>query len=229
MHAFLLVGPSKEDQEKEAARILRPLTIDAVDITRISPQHTIGIANIRMLKRRIALKPFKSKTKAVIIEDAQTLTIEAQNALLKTLEEPPNNTIIILLTTNTGVLLPTIVSRCQVIQLLTTNNIQLTDKELEVSSKQLAVITGEIGERLQLAQEATKDRESATFWLGKMILAARQNLIDEVFNTQESRLISQHLNILLSLQNTYALLSTTNVNPRLTLENLFLSLEMKHA
>ena len=63
------------------------------------------------------LKPYESKRKVCIICDADKMNMWAQNALLKTLEEPPSYATIVLLTVNSNSLFPTIVSRCQVIKL----------------------------------------------------------------------------------------------------------------
>ncbi len=226
MQTFLIISSSKEGLEKEVEKLLAPLHIDAFDIRRIKPENSIGIEEIRELKLAISLKPFRSQTKAVVIEEAQKLTIQAQNALLKTLEEPPDHTIIILLVEgNIDTLLPTVVSRCQVIQLPITNNQQLTTSELEVMSKQLAVTLGkELGEKLKLAEEIGKDKNNAAAWLEKMIISTRQRLIDEITINQNNPFISQLLDYLITFQKTHTLLSTTNVNPRLALENLFVSI-----
>lgn len=225
MHTFLIAKGSKEQQEKEIEKLLKPLAIDPIDITKITPENSIGIEAVRILKQEIALKPFKSETKAVIIEEAQTLTVEAQNALLKTLEEPPAHTIIILLVSGSvDLLLPTILSRAHVIE-LTTNYQQLTANELEVMSKQLDVISqGEIGERLKLAEDVSKDKDFVLRWLEKMILTTRQVLINEATKNSPHILISRYLNILRLFQRAHTLLATTNVNIRFTLETLFLSL-----
>ena len=226
MHTFLIASQSKEDQENEIKKILAPYTIHPLDITRVTPQPSIGIAQIREIKQKIALKPFQSRAKALIIPDAQTATIEAQNALLKTLEEPPNNTIIILLTTNANLLLPTIISRCQVIQ-LPINNKQLTTGEISILISELEVLTtGKIGDKLALAEKIAKDKETILAWLFQMILFLRQKLLkhfSDMNHHSEKQPTGQYLTLLKSLQNTYTFLSTTNVNPRLTLETLFLS------
>ena len=62
------------------------------------------------------MKPYEAKMRVVIISEAQRLNPEAANALLKVLEEPPEQTVIILTAPNTVQLLPTIVSRCQEIR-----------------------------------------------------------------------------------------------------------------
>ena len=62
---------------------------------------------------KIYTKPYESDRKIFIINESHKMTIQAANAFLKTLEEPPEDTIIILITTNVNLLLPTIASRCQ--------------------------------------------------------------------------------------------------------------------
>ncbi len=69
-----------------------------------------------MLEHRIQLSPNEGNYKICIIEHADTMTIQAANAFLKTLEEPPEDTIIILTTSKPNSLLPTIISRCQQLQ-----------------------------------------------------------------------------------------------------------------
>lgn len=78
---------------------------------------TIKIDQIRDLQRDMAYKPYESERKIFIIDDADRLTPEAANSLLKTLEEPPQYGIIILLAEELDKLLPTVISRCQKIQL----------------------------------------------------------------------------------------------------------------
>ena len=65
----------------------------------------------------IAIRPYSSKYKIYIIADADLMTVQAQNALLKTIEEPPSYAVIMLLTENAEVLLPTIRSRCVMMKL----------------------------------------------------------------------------------------------------------------
>lgn len=74
---------------------------------------TISIDEIRdQVINDVAIKPYCSPYKIYIIADAQMMTIQAQNALLKTIEEPPEYAVIMLLTDNADGLLPTIQSRC---------------------------------------------------------------------------------------------------------------------
>jgi DNA polymerase-3 subunit gamma/tau len=72
-----------------------------------------GIDEIRQLKEKINYQPVKGRKKIYIIDEVHMLTKEAFNALLKTLEEPPEHVIFILATTEADKILPTIISRCQ--------------------------------------------------------------------------------------------------------------------
>lgn len=73
----------------------------------------IKIDGVRQMERQAQLRPYEGRQKVFVIVEASRLTIEAGNALLKTLEEPPKDTLIILTTAHADQLLPTILSRCQ--------------------------------------------------------------------------------------------------------------------
>lgn len=80
--------------------------------------NSIGVDDIReQINSDIIIKPYSSALKIYIIKESEKLTIQAQNALLKTLEEPPKYAVIILLTTNVQAILPTIISRCVVLNM----------------------------------------------------------------------------------------------------------------
>jgi len=79
-------------------------------------KQNISIEQIRNLQHFLNLKSFISSIKIALILEAETLSEEASNSLLKTLEEPYGNTIIILISSRPDLLLPTIVSRCQIIR-----------------------------------------------------------------------------------------------------------------
>lgn len=84
------------------------------DIIRVTHEKvSIGVDDIRLqVNADIQVKPYDSKYKVYIIEDGDKLTEAAQNALLKTMEEPPEYAVILLLVSNITALLPTILSRC---------------------------------------------------------------------------------------------------------------------
>ena len=80
--------------------------------------NTIGVEDIRtQINGDIGLKPYSSPYKIYIMNEGEKMTVQAQNALLKTLEEPPAYAVILILTTQMEVLLPTIISRCVVLNM----------------------------------------------------------------------------------------------------------------
>ena len=83
------------------------------DLVEIDAASNRGIDDIRAIREAVNYRPLKGKYKVYIIDEAHMLTKEAFNALLKTLEEPPENTIFVLCTTEYDKILPTILSRCQ--------------------------------------------------------------------------------------------------------------------
>ena len=83
----------------------------------IAQKNTLGIDDIRYANSFLQKTAYLGKFKTVLIENMQTMTVQAMNALLKTLEEPTDNSIIILLTNDIEMLLPTIISRCRVLTL----------------------------------------------------------------------------------------------------------------
>jgi DNA polymerase III subunit delta' len=79
----------------------------------VARKSSVGIAQSRELISRLALKPTRPGPRIAILREAATMTPEAQNALLKLLEEPPGSAVIILVTDNVGSMLQTVRSRCR--------------------------------------------------------------------------------------------------------------------
>ena len=103
----------------------------------------ISIDAIRELERSVNLNPFEGSRSVVIIDGASTMTVDAANALLKTLEEPPPSVLFLLLTDEEESLLSTIRSRCQTLQLLPMSR-QLMMEHLAVNHG----VAGEEADRL---------------------------------------------------------------------------------
>jgi DNA polymerase-3 subunit delta' len=82
-----------------------------------SPGQSLKIDEVRDLQRHLSLSPHEGRWRVAVLSDFERATVEAANALLKTLEEPPAQVALVLTATEADVLLPTIVSRCQVLSL----------------------------------------------------------------------------------------------------------------
>jgi DNA polymerase-3 subunit delta' len=128
------------------------------------PEGKTGIVvdQIRELQAAIKVKTYQAGKRICFIEKAHLLTQQAQNAFLKTLEEPPANTLFFLLAENTNTLLPTILSRCQNFRIgsLSSEGItELLNKRLSMDNQQTGVIAalsqGNPGKALTLAEDET--------------------------------------------------------------------------
>jgi len=110
---FIFIFPMPKTAEvEEERRVLDSMVLDPYARLQLWAAPTIGIERIRELRRVSNLKPLEGH-RVVIIAEADKMTIEASNALLKILEEPPPEMHLILTTARANALLPTIVSRCQ--------------------------------------------------------------------------------------------------------------------
>lgn len=121
--------------------------------------NTISVDDIRtQVNNDIVIKPYSSRHKIYIIDDAEKMNVQAQNALLKTIEEPPAYAILILLTTNADTFLPTILSRCvtlnikvvpdEMIRKYLMSHYQVPDYQADIC---VAFAQGNVGKAIQLA------------------------------------------------------------------------------
>lgn len=213
MQSFLIASKDREEALELARKIARENSVHEFDFTLIELE-TIGISDVREFQKKAYLKPYKSPQKIVCLL-ANELTHESQNAMLKILEEPPNNTIIIVSVPNKDLILPTILSRCKVLEIKNSN--QISKSDFLKYQNALSVISKKgVGERLKIAQNLSKNKDEALKHLENLILAGRDNLIKNPN--------AEYLNTVKILQNFYTAIKTTNVNLRLALENLFLNL-----
>ncbi len=137
-HAYLVTGPRHIGKRTLALDLAQALNCDGpelpcgqcpscrrilegkhadVSITDPGSKTEIGIDDVRALQRLASLPPYEGKCKAFIIKDAEYLSSEAANALLKILEEPPQRVVWLLLVAEEESLLSTVVSRCQKLEL----------------------------------------------------------------------------------------------------------------
>ncbi len=217
MQSFLVVAREKDKASSYVSNFLKEKGVDSIDISLHVFEKAMGIEEVRNIRKSIFLKPFKGETKAVVIEAYENITIEAQNALLKVLEEPPANTIIIISTSKKELLLSTIISRCKIIELKDNDLTLSKDEDAQYLNILISLSEEGISYKLKLAQDVSKNKEETFLWLEKMAISVRQKLIENNNNPN-------YLNFLRQLQKTYTIIKSTNVSQRIALENLFLSL-----
>ncbi len=100
---------------KEKELVLRGVHPDLIELTKLSGKDTIGIAQVREVIHQAQFAPTQAYCKVCLLPEAEELTVEAANALLKILEDPPRGFVFLFLTENRRNLLTTIVSRSQVV------------------------------------------------------------------------------------------------------------------
>lgn len=131
---------------------------DLIYVTHEKPA-SIGVDDVRrQINDTIQVKPYSSAHKIYIVDEAEKMTVQAQNALLKTIEEPPAYAVILLLTTNAEAFLPTILSRCVQLKLKPLKDGEVKDylvSRMSVEMSQAEIYTafarGNLGKAIHLA------------------------------------------------------------------------------
>jgi DNA polymerase III delta prime subunit len=178
----------------------------------VAEKNSIPIKAIHDLLTSLSLTSASSRL--VWIENAQYLTLPAQNALLKVLEEPPHNTSFVLTVTTTNALLPTIRSRCQLKQI---GSPEIGDETVLTTLKQ--VLQNDPGNRLVMARDLGKDKETILLWLTQVLLALHQKIKSQ----NNPRQLSLLVKLAKLSQITHTQISH-NVHTGLVLQDYFLSL-----
>ncbi|MFH0863912.1 MAG: hypothetical protein V1858_02410 [Candidatus Gottesmanbacteria bacterium] len=220
--SILIIGGNLDKRKQTVQELIKTkYQVSNFDTVLIEGETSIGIEQIRTLEHQAALKPYNSPFKAIIIHPGELLTIEAQNALLKTLEEANDYTIIILTASHSDILLPTIVSRCQIIKLPTIPEITLDEKSISAHCSLLkAILKAGVGERLKIASQIGKSKEDIESWLNEQLFFWHHVLIKKVNISLKP---SQIIKVIRDLEKTRMVIES-NVNPRLALEIFLLDL-----
>lgn len=206
MHAFLLIGNGSGAAEKEITRLVAEWKISPWDITRTVGEGTIGIEAIRDFERELSMSPRNSPAKVGVITDMERLTVEAQNALLKTLEEPPPHTYIIGTTNNPEALLPTIRSRMSVVKL---ENVS----ENFDTTLLLKLVSESPGQRLATIEPYIATRDDAKKFVVSLLGAAQEEMLKN-----PSPVLTRLIRNLLEAQSQLSV----NVNQKLVVDNAIL-------
>lgn len=180
-HAYIINGPDKSGKKMLAEAFAMALQCETggtdgcmechsckqamnhnqPDIIYVSHEkpNTISVDDIRsQVNNDIGIKPYSSKYKIYIVDEAEKMNVQAQNALLKTIEEPPAYAVILLLTTNADTFLPTILSRCVTLNIKVVPDEKIKKflmKEYQIPDYQadvcVAFAQGNVGKSIQLA------------------------------------------------------------------------------
>ncbi|MCK4520556.1 DNA polymerase III subunit delta' [Candidatus Parcubacteria bacterium] len=281
-HAYLFSGPEHIGKKTLAVEFVKFLNCEAEkpslkpcqvcrsckdiekkaypDFLLVEPEKEIKISQIRKMENVFSLYPSLSSFKIAIIDKAHSMTKEAQNSFLKTLEEPKGNTLFILISEYPEMLLPTILSRVQRINFHPAKQEEIGDyiKSKNISNEKFREVVelslGRIGEIIDLIRnphrlEEFKNRIREIDKLTKSDLSYRFQYVKDLTEKNNdlkevldiwlryfrkkllAAIKSQNIDSLTSIKITIEniskiqlLISTTNVNPRLSLETIMLDL-----
>jgi DNA polymerase III subunit gamma/tau len=174
-HAYLLCGPRGTGKTTIARIIARDLGTSTNDIYEMDAASNRGIDNIREINDNVRTLPFDSKYKIYILDEVHMFTKEAWNALLKTIEEPPEHVIFILATTEIEKVPETIISRCQSFVFKKPNDTILSNVVTNIAKKEgFKLEEGGAGLIAILADGAFRD---ALGTLQKVISFSKDNFI----------------------------------------------------
>lgn len=210
--SYLFITNSQEIKQEVVDYILNKFEIDRNNYIEVTNTiDSIKIDTIREIKKKIFLKS-SSKYNLLAIYNAQNMTREAANALLKILEEPPKFFIMMLFSDNIGKLIPTIVSRCKKIILQSSLEKKINNRYIVILNRLLKF--KHVYEKFQLANEIIKNDkdeidivEMLNHWILFLKDDPNKKNIDTIIKIDR-----------------FIQLYKKNVNQRLFLENLFLEL-----
>lgn len=221
MIARVIISRDPDQIKKAIAKTLAlhlgGVKLNHPDILYFEKSVKLGIAEAKKIRQHFSLKPFSAKGRGAVLEEAGVMTIEAQNALLKTLEELPENAVLLLGTNNEANFLPAVLSRCQITHIQNIQNPRCQfnptsevgyEKEIE------KLLAAKIEERFSFV-EKLKDKEEfltkLTYYFRNLLIeAARQNIIEKE--------VKEYLKKLLQAEKW----AKQNVNIRAILEYLML-------
>lgn len=213
MTTILIISPQPNNLKRVSKVLGSDFSTGGADITVIDQAGNLGIEIARELKSFALRPPMKSKRRLILILEASRLTVEAQNALLKILEEPPHYCQFVLTTKQSEELLPTVVSRCRV---LYDKVVFKADLE-EIDQDWLKILTGGSNtEKLLAAEKMGNNREAAIKKTEALITQLRQELLAKPLSATTATDIRLAEDCLMRLKG--------NAHVRLTLDRLALKL-----
>ncbi len=171
---------TKSEYKKEYEGYIRNKIETPWEDYQFSANIMIRVESINWLIKRLSLSAYEASHRVCIVEDADQMNIATSNAFLKTLEEPPENTVIILITNNLAKLLPTIVSRCQpvrfqpvtppVIESILRDNFNVAQELARTASH---IADGSVQRAIHFAQNESSELRELAFEILKLAAAGR--------------------------------------------------------
>lgn len=214
MQSFLLVG-TQDKTDTYIKSFICDKFIKSYNVYHFEGR--IKIADIRELQKKITFK--KDDADSVLCIFSGDITIEAQNALLKTLEEVPKNTYIIITSDKKESLLPTILSRCTIMN-LGNFTVAIPQDFMEIIRKNL-LSNYSVGTALLLAQECGKSDNNKEN-IDTLLLSLRALALQELTEGKDPRKLKKIISLTKELLRLYPLITVNNINYRLALENSFM-------
>jgi DNA polymerase-3 subunit delta' len=163
-------GEKEGDDEGDVAKILETKRDDIFAVPAFPKKVSVRIARARSVIRRAYSKPFGSRYNVFVFADAHALREEAQNALLKLVEEPPSHGALIFITPNPDTILPTIRSRCQRVRFAPLEDgvvkrilVEYYGVSRETAEAVASLSRGDIRRARQLASDADGDARERAF------------------------------------------------------------------
>lgn len=210
-HSYLFIGTEGIGKKLIAEGFAKMLlavkdTENSPDFSIIEPDgNSIKIEQIREFQKKVSEKPIISNKKVYIINDSDKMTVEAQNCLLKTLEEPPEFVTIILIGSNENSFLSTIKSRCMILHFEKISDEQIQkylqdNHQTEINSKiMLEACQGSIGKALEIKdkQELYQNTEQVVNSLERKDKIDILNMSDFIYKSKDDKLeILNYMNVL---------------------------------
>ncbi len=207
-HAYIFNGQSQSELLKAVQEFSREINVHATDLIICNQEEKIKIAELRKIIKNMSLKPILGEYKMAVVANADNLSIENSNILLKTLEECPEYVIIILLAAKTKNILPTVFSRCQLIRFRNNNQ--------EINSEDIENINYLIDKNITIKQKFD------------LINKISENNLEETINNwliyfSDKKSISKNQLILKKLLHIKKI-SNSNINKKLVLEDFILQI-----
>jgi DNA polymerase III delta prime subunit len=212
LHSILITGGTTNQRLEKLQQLLSIDLKPDPDLLTLKPDPSITIKQVRTIDKFLSRKPIKQDYNLVVLISADKLTLQAQNAILKTLEEPPVNSKIVLMSPSQHQLIPTIVSRCQLINLK-------ADRKISKASNQKQqkifdqIVKSSIAQRISLVSDYAKSKEIALDLLTHQLHFVKDSIL---VYPDLTRSMLNSINFL-----------KANVNPKLVLEVLFFSYPKK--